>query len=158
MITQGNQDVEKITRMRTKGNKPEYWNGNEQNCVLQWTIYEMAVLTLNCVLHPILPWLLAMKKKNVSFKAAFGGHLMACHLYTAKGFTHIVWQRVFSNHRWPLSAKFQKPLKNHWSQWSDGEKTFSGDGSRLAKQLMSMVNALEKWPSVQSEHMSQMLK
>ena len=37
----------------------------------------------------------------------------------------------FSNHYWPLWTKFKKPLKNHRSQWPDGQKTFNGDGSTL---------------------------
>ena len=68
----------------------------------------------------------------------------------------------FWNHRWPLSSEFQKPLKNHWSQWSDSQKTFNGDGSTMAKPLKNHwcqwcpeknINnsiALKKWPSPRS--------
>ena len=39
---------------------------------------EMAVLTINRVLHPIIPWLLAAKKK---LKVTLGGHLITRHLH-----------------------------------------------------------------------------
>ena len=39
---------------------------------------EMAVLTINRVLHPIIPWLLAAKKK---LKVTLGGQLIPRHLY-----------------------------------------------------------------------------
>ena len=40
---------------------------------------EMAVLTINRVLHPaIIPWLLAAKKK---LKVTLGGHLFIRHLH-----------------------------------------------------------------------------
>ena len=45
---------------------------------------EMAVLTLNRVLHPIIPWLLAAKKK---LKVTLGGHLICTrHLHNVEGF------------------------------------------------------------------------